>query len=295
MPKRSNEFQRIVKYIYSQVSPAGGRVTESALLREDGTGEQREVDVLIEHNVAGHDIKIAVECRDHARDQDVGWIDGLIGKYSRLSVNKVVAVSSTLFSEAAKTKAAKANIDAITVNEALTTDWRTRIARWRVMTESFTLMRITTFDANGKEFTYSEVSADGSKVTHRDQLSEYMYNVLQPLFMKQLKIDVAQTIRAKIAENWEHYIDDPTPRWCEFTLHKPGITRYGKDMGIERVVFGVGTFFHVGAPGDHFALKEFALSEIKLQLMKGEAAVTMITNPKGSLLNLGVTFPKSWI
>jgi hypothetical protein len=49
--------------------------------------------VLIEHNVAGHDIKIAVECRD----QNVQWINNLIGKYSHLRVNQIVAVSSSPF------------------------------------------------------------------------------------------------------------------------------------------------------------------------------------------------------
>jgi hypothetical protein len=60
---------------------------------------EREVDVLIEHNVVGHEIKIAVECRDHARDQNMGWIDSLIGKSSRLKVNQIVAVSSSRFSD----------------------------------------------------------------------------------------------------------------------------------------------------------------------------------------------------
>jgi hypothetical protein len=115
MPKRTNEFQQIVAYIYSQIVPAGGCVTESAFLQEDGTGDPREIDVLIEHNVAGHAIKIAVECRDHGRDQNVQWIDSLIGKYSRLRVNQIVAVSSSPFSDAGKKKAAEHNIDAITV------------------------------------------------------------------------------------------------------------------------------------------------------------------------------------
>src|ERR1700684_2067638 len=55
---------------------------------------------------SGHEIKIAVECRDHARDQNMGWIDSLKGKFSRLKVNQIVAVSSSRFSDSAKTKAA---------------------------------------------------------------------------------------------------------------------------------------------------------------------------------------------
>jgi hypothetical protein len=284
MPKRTNEFQQIVAYIYSQIVPAGGRVTESAFLREDGTGEPREVDVLIEHNVTGHDIKIAVECRDHARDQNVQWIDNLIGKFSRLRVNQIVAISSSPFSDAAKKKAAEHNIDAITVNEALTTDWVDRIERWKGMTHSFTLMKIVTLDANGNELTFSEVTPDGGKATHRDQDSEYMYNALQPFFMRQLSKAVGQALEAKIAERWQHYVDDPTPRWAEIVIDKPGITRHGKDMGVQKVVFGIGTFFHVGRPSDHFALKEHAFSKLKLPLMKGEVTFRIITDPQGNIL-----------
>jgi hypothetical protein len=291
MPKRTNEFQQIVAYIYSQVAPAGGRVTESAFLREGGTGEPREVDVLIEHKVAGHDIKIAVECRDHTRDQNVQWIDNLIGKYSRLRVNHIVAVSSSPFSGSAKAKAADHNIEALTVNEALTTDWINRIERWKGMTHSFTLMRIVTLDANGKEMTFSEVTPDGSKVTHRDQDSEYMYNVLYSVFTKQLSKAVAGALEAKIAEKWQHCVDDPTPRWAEIVINTPGITRNGKDMGVEKVVFGVGTFFHVGHPSDHFALKEHALSQIKIPLFKGEATFRIITDPQGDILKLDAADP----
>jgi hypothetical protein len=285
MPKRTNEFQRIVAYIYSQIVPAGGRVTESAFLQEDGTGEPREVDVLIQYDIAGHNMNIAVECRDYTRDQNVQWIDNLIGKYSRLKVNQIVAVSSSSFSETAKTKATKHNIEAITVNEALTTDWRNRIECWKGMTHSFTLMRIVTLDANGTELTYSEVSPDGAKATHRDQDSEYMYNALKPFFIERLSKTVGQTLENKIAERWQYYIDNPTPRWAEIVLHRPGITRHGNDMGIEKVIFGIGTFFHVGSPSDHFALKEHALSQIKMPLIKGEATFKIITDPQGNILS----------
>jgi hypothetical protein len=244
--------------------------------------------VLIEHNIAGHDIKIAVECRDHARDQNMGWIDSLIGKYSRLKVNQIVAVSSSPFSESAKTKAAEHNIEAITVNEALTTDWIKRIEGWKGMTHSFTLMRITTLDANGGELTFSEVTPDGSNATHRDQVSEYMYNAVHPYFMQQLSANISKALEAKIAERWQYYVNNPTPIWAEIVITKPGITRFGKDMGIEKIVFGVGTFFHVGRVGDHFALKKHALSQIKIPTFKGETTFTMITDPQGNVLSFGV-------
>jgi hypothetical protein len=196
MPKRTNEFQRLVGYIYSQIVPAGGRVTECAFLQETGGGAQREVDILVEHKVAGHDLKIAVECRDQGRDQSVEWIDSLIGKYSRLKVNQVVAVSASGFSTEAKRKAADHNIDVITANEALTTDWVKRIEAWKMMTHSFTLMRVVSLDAAGNELTHTEISRDGKEIKHRDKTSEYFYNAVQPYFMKEMSAGGA------MAESW---------------------------------------------------------------------------------------------
>ena len=128
MPKRTNEFQQLVAYIYSRITPMGGQVTESAELLEDGSTKKREIDILIEHKVSGIELKIAIECRDRSRDETVEWIDSLIGKYSRLKVNKVVAVSSTGFSNEAERKAAAHGIDTITAEEATKVDWAARIA-----------------------------------------------------------------------------------------------------------------------------------------------------------------------
>jgi hypothetical protein len=52
MPKRSNDFQRLVAYIYKNVAPIGATVTESATLRE-GDGTEREVDILVSHVFLG--------------------------------------------------------------------------------------------------------------------------------------------------------------------------------------------------------------------------------------------------
>jgi hypothetical protein len=290
MPRRTNEYQRLIAYIYAQIAPAGGRVTEAALLQEPGGGAQREIDILIEYKIAGHDLKIAVECRRHGRGQSVEWIDSLIGKYSRLKVvNQIVAVSASRFSNEAKRKSAHHNIDLITTNEALTADWVKRIEAWKIMTHSFTLMRIVSLDAAGNELTHTEISRDGKEVKHRDETSEYFYNVVQPYFNKEISASVGRTIETKISEKWQQYADDPTPRWVEIAIARPGITRYGEDMGIDKLVFGVGVFFHVGSPrGEHLALREHALSDVKINCMGSEMTVRIITNPQGNILKFDV-------
>ena len=179
MPARSNEFQRIVKYIYDQIS-LGATVTKSGMLKErDGTS--REVDILVEWKYAGTDFQMAVECRDYSRQQNIQWVDQLIGKFQDLKVDKIVAISSSKFYPSARRKAREHGIEVITVNEALTKDWRAEIEGWKFLVHSFTLMRISTLKANGEIFTYTEISPDGKTATHHDEISEFMHNPFETL------------------------------------------------------------------------------------------------------------------
>src|SRR5258708_339900 len=70
MPKRSNEFQRLV-YLVRVNLAAGATVTESKMLRDRSTGLEREVDVCVEGNVGGTTVNVCLECRDHARPADI--------------------------------------------------------------------------------------------------------------------------------------------------------------------------------------------------------------------------------
>jgi len=65
MPKRSNQFQKIVTYIAEQLAPLGATVKESVELQERGVnGVLREVDTLIEVGAGLTCARIAVESRD---------------------------------------------------------------------------------------------------------------------------------------------------------------------------------------------------------------------------------------
>ena len=123
MPKRSNDFQSLIKFIYDRITPEGGKVTESAMVYDKDAKTLREVDILIEQKVSGHKIKIAVECRDRSRKDTVEWIDALIGKTSSLDVDKVVAVSKKGFAKTAIKKAESHGIDTLSIEEASEKEW----------------------------------------------------------------------------------------------------------------------------------------------------------------------------
>lgn len=123
MPARTNDFQQLIATAYRQIVATNGTVTESAMVRDKHTGTLREVDILIEHRAAHHDFRVMIECRDRARKDSVAWIEEIIGKAMSLAVDKIVAVSNSGFTAAAKKKASANGIETLLLERALETDW----------------------------------------------------------------------------------------------------------------------------------------------------------------------------
>ena len=99
MPRRTNDFQKLVTLVQKALAPKGAKVTESFLMELPGTGEAREIDVLIETSVGPYRIKIAVEAKDHYRKMDSTQFEAILGKYSEggVKVDKIVVVTSSGF------------------------------------------------------------------------------------------------------------------------------------------------------------------------------------------------------
>jgi hypothetical protein len=104
MPKRTNEFQKLVFLVKNHVG-GGATVTESKLLPDRITGANREVDVVIESAVGGHHILVSIEWRDHGRRANVGWVEEMRGKHEHLRTNRLVLISKSGFTREALKKA----------------------------------------------------------------------------------------------------------------------------------------------------------------------------------------------
>lgn len=74
MPRRLTAFQKAVYYVKQNLAGSAHTVTESKMLRDRISGQEREVDIVIESEVAGHNIVISVECREQgeARTSHLG-------------------------------------------------------------------------------------------------------------------------------------------------------------------------------------------------------------------------------
>lgn len=121
MPKRTNAFQQVIHSIHKQLEQ-NAVVTESKILRDRVTNDDREVDVVIEIETPLYRCIIGVECRDRSRPADVEWVEQASAKHANLT-DKLVLVSRAGFTKSALRKAALLGIETLTLDEAIDTDW----------------------------------------------------------------------------------------------------------------------------------------------------------------------------
>lgn len=123
MPKRSNDFQKIILYLQSLSSPTF-EVKESHFLKDSITGQMREVDIIIESNTAGYESIVSIEVIGwKTKKGDIEWVERMACKHATLPTTKLVLVSKSGFTKNALIKANFLNIVALTIEEALTADW----------------------------------------------------------------------------------------------------------------------------------------------------------------------------
>jgi hypothetical protein len=116
MPKRSNDFQRLIYLVRVNLSD-GAKVTESKMMRDRLTKRFREVDVVIEGLVGQQPVVVAIECRDHKRAADVTWIDMMKAKHDRLNTHALLLASRVGFTPEAKDVAEKYGIELFSLED----------------------------------------------------------------------------------------------------------------------------------------------------------------------------------
>lgn len=130
MPKRTNEFQKLVYLIQEQLRDRPDTiVTESKYLKDRISQYKREVDIVVECTANGVAVIIAFECNGEARGADIEWVEQMIAKHANLS-NKLVLVSKGPFTPQAIDKAQLYGIDTVVLSLATNTDWSARIDQY---------------------------------------------------------------------------------------------------------------------------------------------------------------------
>lgn len=123
MPKRSNKFQRLIRLINATLIEHG-EVLESEEIPDKTNSTKREVDILVRMK-GPYPIVIAIEVTKRKTTKKVGetWVEQQRGRFLDLKVDKLILVSATGFTQSALEKARFHNIETITIEQALATDW----------------------------------------------------------------------------------------------------------------------------------------------------------------------------
>lgn len=123
MPQRTNEFQTLIALIERQLAQCGVEVTESKMVKDEVIGEDREVDVHLVINDGRETTTVGIECVANKRRADITWVEGRIQKHRDLGTNRVVLVSKSGFTKAARKKAEQHGALTLTVEQAAANDW----------------------------------------------------------------------------------------------------------------------------------------------------------------------------
>ncbi len=107
--RKGRELELLVARIKELQLP-DARVSSPEIVRDQDTGQEREVDVGVRVQRHSGPIFIALECRDRAATQDVQWVEQLIAKKESVRADVLVGVSSSGFSEPARVKALKRGV-----------------------------------------------------------------------------------------------------------------------------------------------------------------------------------------
>ena len=129
MPKRSNQFQRLIVSIHHALAEERAVVEESRELLDRVTGTLREVDIVIESAVGDYPVFISVECCDRSRPATVEWVEQQHGKHANLPTNKLILVSRSGFTRSAEDKARLYNIETLAIADAAAAEWTTVVDR----------------------------------------------------------------------------------------------------------------------------------------------------------------------
>jgi hypothetical protein len=110
------DLEKIVEVLEKALIGKEFTITRNASLWDEFAETTREIDILISGNIGTHSLKIAIECRDRSRLQDLTWIEQLATKKKNLKINKVIALSSKGFSTPAMKLAESEGIEIRSVN-----------------------------------------------------------------------------------------------------------------------------------------------------------------------------------
>src|SRR5437588_2098591 len=144
MPKRSNDFQKLIYLIHHQLM-GEATVTESKFLHDSAANIDREVDIVIETQAGEYSLIIGIECQGRGRIATVEWVDQMAMKHETLPTDKLILVAQSGFTPAALTKAHALKIQTMTLDQAVRTNWNGLVGLAKVLLERWAIQPTACF------------------------------------------------------------------------------------------------------------------------------------------------------
>ena len=203
MPKRTNEYQKLILAINQHLASSDAIVTESKMLWDPLSEQDREIDILIEDNSGPYKVTIGIECTAKSRPIGVPTMEQLINKHKSVGIQKTVIVSKSGFAVSAKKYAKKMQIDAISFGQALTKPWPSYLNKAkdvRLILNSTTINDIdfnVTFLEDAEKVEYSLETIVLTYKNERLLISDFVYNLISSPSTQNIKesyiVDVEMT------------------------------------------------------------------------------------------------------
>ena len=121
MARKGRELEKLVANLETLLSDTAIAVKSPDYVPDVITGRLREVDVSLRAKAGSVDLLVILEVRDRKNKDDVTWIEQLATKKADVGASKIVAVSSSGFSQTAQDTALRYGIELRTI-ESLTID-----------------------------------------------------------------------------------------------------------------------------------------------------------------------------
>ena len=111
MPRQGRELEKLVATLENLLGETNIEVKSPDYIMGINSGSRREVDISLRTRVGSSDVLIVLETRDRNETDDVRWIEQLATKREDVLASKIVAVSSSGFTEGAKNTAKRLGIE----------------------------------------------------------------------------------------------------------------------------------------------------------------------------------------
>jgi hypothetical protein len=124
--KTGKEFEQMIHRIYQELLPYAD-VRWNDFIMGKNSKIERQIDISVRHDLAGHEILMVIQAKDLKRSADVIVVDAFKGVIEDVGAQKGILICNTGFTKSAKESAKSAKIDVCSAHDASKINWQTEI------------------------------------------------------------------------------------------------------------------------------------------------------------------------